>query len=78
MCLNINITMSFKTITIKKNVYEKLLTLKKKDESFSALFERLSNKNIDALRKLRGCTSYKNKEKMLKEIYNKRKEKRYG
>jgi len=55
MCLNINITMSFKTITIKKNVYEKLLTLKKKDESFSALFERLSNKNIDALRKLRGC-----------------------
>jgi len=32
---------------------------------------------MDALKKLRGCTEFKNKEKLLKEIDKKRREKRY-
>lgn len=68
--------MSFKTITIKKGIYEKLLAIKKEDESFSELFERLSNNNIAALKKLRGCTTFENKDEILKDIYKKRKEKR--
>ena len=70
--------MSFKTLTIKKSVYEKLLGMKKQNESFSDLFERLSNKNIDTLKKVRGTIEFKNKEALLKDLYKKRKEKRYG
>ncbi len=70
--------MSFKTITIRKNIYEKLLAIKKDNESFSELFERLSTNNIAALKKLRGCTTFENKEELIKDIYKKRKEKRYG
>ena len=70
--------MSFKTLTIKKSIYEKLLSMKRKNESFSDLFERLSNSNIEILKKMRGCNTYKDKDKMLKETYEKRKEKRYG
>jgi len=70
--------MSFKTLTIKKNVYEKLLSIKKENESFSDLFERLSKKNIVTLKKLRGCTEFKKKPMMIKDIYKKRDEKRYG
>ena len=70
--------MGFKTLTIKDNVYKKLLLMKKENESFSDLFERLSKTNIKALRKMRGCITYENKEEMLKDIYEKRKEKRYG
>ncbi len=69
--------MGFKTLTIKENVYKKLLLMKKENESFSDLFERLSNTNLKLLRKLRGCNTYENKEEMLKDIYEKRKEKRY-
>jgi len=70
--------MGFKTLTIKESVYKKLLTMKRKDESFSDLFERLSDSNLEILKKMRGCNTYEDKEKMLKEIYEKRKEKRYG
>lgn len=70
--------MGFKTLTIKDSVYKKLLLMKKENESFSDLFERLSDTNIKALRKMRGCNTYENKEKMLRDIYEKRKEKRYG
>jgi len=70
--------MSFKTLTIKKSVYEKLLGMKKQNESFSDLFERLSNRNIDTLKKVRGTIEFKNKEALLKDLYKKRKEKRYG
>jgi len=70
--------MSFKTLTIKKSVYEKLLGMKKHNESFSDLFERLSNRNIDTLKKVRGTIEFKNKEALLKYLYKKRKEKRYG
>lgn len=70
--------MAFKTLTIKESVYKKLLIMKRKDESFSDLFERLSDSNIEVLKKMRGCNTYNNKEEILKEIYDKRKEKRYG
>jgi predicted CopG family antitoxin len=78
ICLNINIIMGFKTLTIKESVYKKLLLMKRKDESFSELFERLSNSNLEVLKKMRGCNTYENKKEMLKEIYDKRKERRYG
>lgn len=46
-----------KTITIKDDVYKKLIAQKRKEESFSDLFERLAKNNlqsgIDALKKLR-------------------------
>ena len=70
--------MSFKTLTIKESVYEKLLGMKKENESFSDLFERLSKRNIDTLKKVRGTIEFKNKEALLKDLYKKRKEKRYG
>lgn len=70
--------MGFKTLTIKESVYKKLLLMKKDSESFSDLFERLSDTNLKALRKMRGCNTYENKEKIMNEIYEKRKEKRYG
>jgi predicted CopG family antitoxin len=70
--------MAFKTLTIKESIYKKLLLMKRKDENFSDLFERLSNSNLEVLKKMRGCNTYENKEEMLKEIYDKRKEKRYG
>ena len=70
--------MAFKTLTIKESVYKKLLLMKRKDESFSDLFERLSNSNLEVLKKMRGCITYENKEDMLREINKKREEKRYG
>ena len=70
--------MPFKTLTIKESVYKKLLLMKRKNESFSELFERLSKSNLEVLKKMRGCNTYENKKAMLRDIYNKRKEKRYG
>ena len=35
-----------------------------------------SYKNLEVLKKMRGCNTYENKEEMLKDIYKKRKEKR--
>jgi len=50
---------------------------RKKDKGFKKVFKRLSTNNVAALKKLRGCTTFENKDEMLKEIYKKRKEKRY-
>lgn len=59
-------------------MYEKLLTVKKKDESFSELFERLvENKNpLETLTKLRASVEFKEKEKMISEISASRTERR--
>lgn len=67
-----------KTITIRDEVYKKLLTVKKKDESFSKLFERLVEgmNPLETLMKLRGCVEFKDKEKMLSEINALRAERR--
>ena len=59
-----------KTITIRDEVYKKLLIVKKKDESFSELFERLveERKSIETLSRLRATVEFTDKEKMLSEI----------
>lgn len=64
--------MTFKTVTIKESVYNKLILVKHKDESFSDLLERLSKSKITTLKKLRGCITYDDKDEILKEIKIKR------
>lgn len=67
-----------KTITIRDEIYRKLLKIKREDESFSELFERLAEgaNPLDTLRKLRGCVEFRDKERMLSEIYAVRAERR--
>ncbi len=69
-----------KTITIRDEVYKKLLTVKGRDESFSELFERLVEgmNPLETLKKLRGCVEFKDKDKdkMLLEIKALRAERR--
>jgi len=67
-----------KTLTVRDEVYRKLLTVKKKDESFSRLFERLveSMSALETLKKLRGSVEFRDKEGMLSEIRALRAERR--
>lgn len=67
-----------KTITIRTEVYEDLARTKKKDESFSELLERLLSaaKPLEALGRIRGSISIKDKKKILSDIYSKRSETR--
>ena len=67
-----------KTITIRDEVYNKLLAAKRKDESFSQLFERIVEEisPIGTLVNLRGRVEFKAKEKMLGEINALRAERR--
>jgi predicted CopG family antitoxin len=67
-----------KTITIRDEVYLKLITIKRKGESFSELFERLAEcqDSRETLTKLRGTVEFKNKEQMLSEMSNFRAERR--
>lgn len=71
--------MTFKTITIKEDIYNMLLSIKGTNESFSNFFERLvkSRSNIDKLRELSGSFEFKNKEALLSELSKKREEIRY-
>ena len=50
----------------------------KESESFSELFERLVQgmNPIEPLKKLRGCVEFRDKDKMLSEIYASRAERR--
>ena len=77
LCLNINITMS-KTITIRNAVYNELLMVKKKGESFSELLERLakSEDRKQLLLSIRGSVTFTDKKKMMEEIEESRWEKR--
>ncbi len=52
-----------KTITIRDEVYEKLLTIKGKEESFSQLFDRLVECTlpVETLKTLRGKVEFTNK-----------------
>ncbi|MEM3731737.1 MAG: antitoxin VapB family protein [Candidatus Bathyarchaeia archaeon] len=67
-----------KTVTIREEVYRKLLKIKREDESFSDLFERLAEgaNPLDVLRKLRGCVEFRDKERLLSEIHALRAERR--
>jgi len=55
----------------RDEVYRKLLKIKRKNETFSDLFERLAEgmNPIETLKMLRGCVVFKDKEKMLSENY---------
>ncbi|MBO3754582.1 MAG: antitoxin VapB family protein [Candidatus Brockarchaeota archaeon] len=70
--------MMVKTITIREEVYRRLLAVKREGESFSELLERLIEEAnpIDVLVKLRGCVEIKDKERLLAEIYSLRAERR--
>ena len=67
-----------KTITIKKSVYDELVGFKKENESFSELLDRLvkSQSKKDILLSLRGSVEFQDKDILLKEIQNKRRERR--
>ncbi len=71
--------MTFKTITIKEDIYKMLLSIKGTNESFSNFFERLvkSRSNIDKIRELSGSFELRNKEALLRELSKKREEIRY-
>jgi predicted CopG family antitoxin len=71
--------MTSKTITIKEDIYKMLLGVKRKNESFSNLFERLvkSRSSHEILTELRGGFDFENKDVLLKELYEKRRERRY-
>jgi len=67
-----------KTITIRDDVYRRLLAIKRPSESFSDLFERLL-KSVNAseiLVKLRASVEFRDKKKMLSEIASLREERR--
>jgi len=59
-----------KTISIRDEVYRKLLKVKRESESFSELFERLVEgaSPFETLKRLRGCVEFRDKDKMLSEI----------
>lgn len=65
-----------KTLTIKDEVYRKLLAMKGEDESFSDLFERLADESspIEVLKRLRGTVEFTAKEQLLKEVHKRREE----
>ena len=67
-----------KTITIKKSVYDELVGFKKENESFSELLDRLvkSQSKKDILLSLRGSVEFQDKDILLKDIENKRRERR--
>jgi predicted CopG family antitoxin len=67
-----------KTLTIRDEVYEKLLTIKREDESFSELFDRLADgpSPLETLKGLRGCVEFTDKERMLEELSAARAERR--
>jgi predicted CopG family antitoxin len=67
-----------KTITIKDDVYERLLKMKRDDESFSDLFERLAEAldPVETLKRLRGSVEFRDRETMLQELSATRSERR--
>jgi predicted CopG family antitoxin len=71
--------MTTKTITIREDVYNMLLSIKGTKESFSKFFERMviSRRNVDKLKELRGFVEVKEKDTLLKELSEKRKAIRY-
>ena len=67
-----------KTLTIRDEVYRKLLKIKREGESFSDLFERLIEgaSPLETLKKLRGSVEFSDKDALLKEIHAARTERR--
>jgi predicted CopG family antitoxin len=67
-----------KTITIREEVYLKLVSLKREDESFSDLFDRLAEgqDSRQILLRIKGSVEFTDKEKMLSELQASRAERR--
>lgn len=67
-----------KTITIRDEVYRKLLSVKRENESFSELLNKLVEgaDSLETLKRLRGTVEFKDKNKMISEIYASRAEHR--
>jgi len=67
-----------KTITIRDEVYRRLVAVKRKDESFSELFGRLVEgaNPVETLANLRGRVEFRDKERLLSEIHALRAERR--
>jgi predicted CopG family antitoxin len=67
-------------LTIRDEVYNKLVSVKGKDESFSELFERLveNQSSLQILKRLRGAIDLSGQEKkeLVTEIAKKREERR--
>ena len=66
--------MGYKNIQVTDEVYEKLNQLKRRDETFDDLFQRLVEKedSLKILTKLQGTIDIPDKEKLVNEIYKKR------
>ena len=57
-----------KTLTIKDRIYEELVTIKGREESFSDLFERLAKKEKKGIMEFAGFLSKETAGKMKKDI----------
>ena len=68
-----------KTITIRDDAYKKLVAVKEENESFSELFERLTEggDTLGVLVRLRGAVEFERKERMLSELHASRAERRH-
>lgn len=69
-----------KTLSIRDEVYERLLKIKRENESFSDLFMRLSEEEntLKLLERLRGSIDLQEADEIIEEIYEKRVERRYA
>ncbi len=69
-----------KTLTIRDEVYERLIKIKRENESFSDLFMRLSEEEntLMMLERLRGSIDLPEADEIIEEIYEKRVERRYA
>ena len=78
ICMFKHIGFMTKTLTIKDDVYEKLVAVKDPDESFSDLFVRLveQGSSVEVLKRMRGKLTFADKRKLLSEISARREEKR--
>ena len=74
MCVRVCLLMVSKTISIKKEVYDLLIGLKRRDESFSDLLERLAKmvSPRDLLEEMSASMDLGNSEDLLNEIRMKR------
>ena len=69
------ISMPSKKITIREEVYNLLMRLKREDESFSDLLERLVKRNssVELLERMAGTIEFGDTELLISEIREKRK-----
>jgi len=67
-----------KTLTIRDEVYRKLLAVKTKEESFSELLEKLAEgtKSTEVLTSLRARVEFREKERMMSDLSTARAERR--